>query len=91
MMPTNDMVDAALHSHPKWIADYDDGPLSVAIAAALAVAPTADGWVLCERWVMRDPHCQGHGLALGNCGEDCPPCSETHRRLLVGPTVENQS
>jgi hypothetical protein len=65
------------------MSDADHEAMRLAIVAALAATPTVDGWVLCQGYVMRDPHCGGHGLALGNCGEDCGPCAHAHYDLIA--------
>jgi hypothetical protein len=83
--PTFKMADEALGALYESVSSWDDADvhdMSAALVAALAVAPTVQGWVLCDL--------TGRIEKTGTCHEcnersdDCGPCTASHHTLIIG-------
>jgi hypothetical protein len=75
--------------HPVTGDAPDDDAIEAAIAAALAAAPTVEGYVLCEgHHVAPTGHCYIHGARF--CAyRDCGPCPGPFQDLIARPSTEN--
>lgn len=90
MNVTDEMLDAAYETagiSRTGYAPWKDH-LRAALAAALAAAPTVDGWVWCDETGSPSLAKPTHRTERFACDIEDDHCPGPHRTLLLGPEVE---